>query len=474
MKALVLAGGSGTRLWPVSRTEFPKQFLKIGSDFSLLQKTVIRLLRSFSPADVFILTAEEYRYTIREQLAAVDPVLADNILYEPCQKNTAPAIALALKFLIEKQGASDDEAIFVSPSDQTIEPEDRFASFLSRAIAIAETGRIATFGIRPTHPETGYGYIQAGKALGPDAFLADRFVEKPDAATAERYISEGFFYWNSGMFAFQIGAMREEFSLYSPEIADGMRLSFEEFVRSFDKLPSVSIDYAVMEQSKKTALLPIDLVWSDVGSWDSVFDILPKDQAGNAMIGRVVEVDTKDSLILGDKRIIAAIGLEDMIIVETPDALLVAKKKESQKVKEIVSKLKSMGRKEVREHLTTSRPWGHFTVLEAGDRYKIKKILVHPEQTLSLQMHFHRSEHWVVVKGTAKVTIGGKETLVHENESIYVPKGATHRVSNPGKVALELIETQVGEYLGEDDIIRFNDVYGRAEASVQCDFSQTM
>jgi len=264
------------------------------------------------------------------------------------------------------------------------------------------------------------------------------------------------------MFAFQIQTMLEAFSTFCPEIAKALDLPSDELIRAFKDLPSVSIDYAVMERSEKTVVLPAELDWSDVGSWDSVFEILPKDASGNAFAGKVVAAGTKDSLILGDKRIVAAIGLEEMLIVETPDVVLVAKRKESQKVKEIVAQLKKMGRKEVREHLTTNRPWGHFTVLDAGERYKIKKILVHPGETLSLQMHFHRSEHWVVVRGTAQVTVGGKETLVHENESIYVPKGATHRVSNPGKVALEIIETQVGEYLGEDDIIRFNDVYGRS------------
>lgn len=464
MKALVLAGGSGTRLWPVSRMEYPKQFLKIGVDkFSLLQKTIFRLLNYFSPKDVFILTSRPYMYAMKEQLGVIHPDLEGNILYEPCQKNTAPAIAFALKYLMEKSGADADEAVFVFPSDQIVEPKERFRYFLDRALSVAETGHIATFGICPTHPETGYGYIQAGEPFGGDAFIASRFVEKPDSGTAQQYIDAGNFYWNSGMFAFRIQAMVEEMFAFCPEVAQGFHGSFDEFERHFEKMPNQSIDYAVMERSKKTVVLPMDLSWSDVGSWDSVFDLLPKDKNGNAAVGPVVEVGTKNSLILGDKRLVAAIGLEDMLIVETPDVVLVAKKKESQRVKEIVAKLKVAGRKEVKEHLMTSRPWGHYTILDAGERHKIKKILVHPGHTLSLQMHFHRSEHWVVVKGTGKVTIQGKETLVHENESIYVPKGAVHRVSNPGKVALEIIETQVGEYLGEDDIIRLEDIYGRME-----------
>ncbi len=462
MKALILAGGSGTRLWPSSRIEYPKQFLKIGSDTTLIQKTLLRVLNHFAPVDVFILTNPLYLYAMKAELTSIHPALEKNIILEPCQKNTAPAIAYALKYLTEKRGCGAHETLFISPSDQMIEPEDRFCFYVEKAMKIAEAGRIATFGICPISPETGYGYIEAGPQFNKDAFIAARFVEKPDLETAKRYIDAGNFYWNSGMFAFQINTMQSELAAFSPEIAQHFEKDLDEFERHFEKMPNLSIDYAVMEKSKKTVLLPVDLCWSDVGSWDSVYDLLPKDESGNAAIGQVVEVDTKNSLILGDKRLIAAIGLEDMLIVETPDALLVAKKKESQKVKEVVAKLKQMGRKEIKEHLTTNRPWGSFTILDASERYKIKKILIHPGQTLSLQMHFHRSEHWVVVKGTAKVTIQGKETLVHENESIYVPKGAVHRVSNPGKVPLEIIETQVGEYLGEDDIVRLEDIYGRS------------
>jgi mannose-1-phosphate guanylyltransferase / mannose-6-phosphate isomerase len=461
MKALILAGGSGTRLWPYSRTEFPKQFLKIGDESTLLQTTISRILNHFSPEDVFILTNRLYHYAMKTELSLIHPVLEKNIILEPCQKNTAPAIAFALKYLIELRGCAHDETVFVSPSDHRIAPQDRFCFYVERALKIAEGGRIATFGICPTSPETGYGYIEAGPAFNEDAFVASRFVEKPDLETAKRYIDAGNFYWNSGMFAFQIKTMQNELAAFCPEIALYFEKDLDEFESHFEKMPNLSIDYAVMEKSTKTVLLPIDLCWSDVASWDSMYDLLPKDASGNALVGEVVEMDTKDTLILGDKRLVAAIGLEDMLVVETPDVVLVAKKKESQKVKEVVARLKIMGRKEIKEHLTTHRPWGSFTILDTSERYKIKKIFIHPGHTLSLQMHFHRSEHWVVVKGTAKVTIQGKETLVHENESIYVPKGAVHRVSNPGKVPLEIIETQVGEYLGEDDIVRLEDIYGR-------------
>lgn len=461
MKALILAGGSGTRLWPVSRTEYPKQFLKIGEDKSLLQKTILRKMRVMHPEDLFILTNHQYIHVVKEQVAEIHPSLLRNIILEPFQKNTAPAIALALKYIIENRGTPVEESVFVCPSDHIIAPEDRFCNFVKRADVLAKNGHIVTFGIRPSYPEIGYGYIKGGKTHQDEALFVDQFVEKPNFEKAKEYIAAGNYFWNSGMFVFQLKTMIEEINCYSPEILKYFKESYDYFHAHFAKMPEISIDYAVMEKSKKTLVLPLDLSWSDVGSWDNVYEILPKDEHQNAKVGQVIDVDTKDSLILGDKRLIATIGLEDMLIVETADVVLIAKRKESQKVKEMVAKLKKMGRKEVKEHVTTNRPWGNFTVLDSGSRYKIKKIFVNPGQVLSLQMHYHRSEHWVVVKGTAKVTIGDKEVFVHENESIYVPKGALHRVENPGKVPLEIIEAQVGEYLGEDDIIRFEDVYGR-------------
>ncbi|MBU1183023.1 MAG: mannose-1-phosphate guanylyltransferase/mannose-6-phosphate isomerase [Proteobacteria bacterium] len=292
-------------------------------------------------------------------------------------------------------------------------------------------------------------------------FKVERFAEKPDAERANRYLAEGNYYWNSGMFAFSIGAMIDEFKQHAPEIIEMLDKNFDEMLSHFKNMPDISIDYAVMEKSDKVVMLPLDLYWNDIGSWDSLYDVLDKDENGNVTKGDVLTVDTKNTLILGSKRLISTIGLEDCLIVETDDAILIAKKGEAQKVKDIVNKLKEDDRKEADEHVTTYRPWGSYTVLEEGPRYKIKRIVVNSLEKLSLQMHYHRSEHWVVIKGTAKVTIGDKEIFIHENESAYVPKSTMHRLENPGKVPLEIIEVQNGEYVGEDDIVRYEDVYGR-------------
>jgi mannose-1-phosphate guanylyltransferase/mannose-6-phosphate isomerase len=461
MKALILAGGSGTRLWPVSRTEYPKQLLKIGEGPTLLQKTLLRYLQILSPSDIFIITNDRYLHAVRQQIEEIHPLFLNQVLVEPAAKNTAAAIAFAIKVLVEKREVEKEDTLFVAPSDHMISPEELFSSAVKKGESLVKEGRILTFGVCPTYPETGYGYIQGGNALREGAFLVNRFVEKPNLETAQSYLAEKNYYWNSGMFFFPIGMMLEELKCFNPEIATFLEAPFESCESLFHAIPSLSIDYAVLEKSKKTAVLPIDFSWSDIGSWDNVHEMLPKDSDQNVKIGNTIDLDTRNCLLLGTKRLIATIGLEDTLVIETPDVVLVAKKTKAQKVGEIVSLLRKKGCKEIQSHLTTHRPWGNYTILDEGTRYKIKKIVVFPGQTLSLQMHYHRSEHWVVVKGTAKVTVEEKETFVHENESIYVPKGATHRVANPGKVVLEIIETQVGEYLEEDDIIRFDDVYGR-------------
>lgn len=479
MKCVILAGGNGTRLWPLSRKSFPKQFLSIGDKETLFQKTVRRLLNYVDPEDLIIITNNNYRFHVKNQLneiyrrLSIDvEKLKDNIILEPVGRNTAPAIALAVKYIMDRLGSSEDEIIFVSPSDHIIAPEDKFTEYLKKAELLAKEGHIVTFGIHPYRPETGYGYIKRGESINKakdgsaegnaderaDAYRVERFVEKPDLETAKEYLLSGEYYWNSGMFAFSVRTIMEEFERHAPEIFARLNGSYEDILCNFNEMPNISIDYAVMEKSDRAVVLPMDITWSDIGSWDSVYEILDKDHNLNVKIGEVLDIDTKNSLIIGNRRLIATVGLEDMIVIETDDAILIAKKGQAQKVKDIVTQLKKHGKKEIDEHVTTYRPWGNYTVLEEGERYKIKRIVVYPGERLSLQMHHHRSEHWVVIKGTAKVTIDGKEMFVHENESVYVPKSTLHRLENPGKVPLEMIEVQIGEYVGEDDIKRFDDV----------------
>ncbi|MBI3592556.1 MAG: mannose-1-phosphate guanylyltransferase/mannose-6-phosphate isomerase [Nitrospirae bacterium] len=395
MKALILAGGGGTRLWPLSRKNYPKQFLKIDGGKSLLQQTAERLLQIVTAENIVVMTNNAYKFYVKSDLADLNNII---------------------------------------------------------------------LGVKPDKPETGYGYIKAGKGTGKDKewYKVEKFTEKPDAETAKRYMDEGSYFWNSGMFAFSIKTIVEELGRYAPEIRRMFdALSFEEMLSGFGQMPDISIDYAVMEKSDRAVVMPLDLYWNDIGSWDSLYDVLDKDEHGNVKKGDVLTIDTQGTLIFSNKRHISTIGIEDCLIVETDDAILIAKKGEAQKVKDIVSKLKEDVRTVADEHVTTHRPWGSYTILEDGPRYKIKRIVVKPNEKLSLQMHYHRSEHWVVVKGTAKVTVGDREMFIHENESAYVPKSTLHRLENPGKVHLEIIEVQNGEYVGEDDIVRIDDKYER-------------
>jgi mannose-1-phosphate guanylyltransferase/mannose-6-phosphate isomerase len=372
---------------------------------------------------------------------------------------------------MDKLGADSEETVFVCPSDHVIAPPERFVEYLKAAEKAALEGYIVTFGIKPTRPETGYGYIKRERqplALGDlaeEIYRVEEFTEKPDDITAIKYIEDGKHYWNSGMFIFKLGVIAGEFRRYAPEIAAMFDGSYEEMLNGFSALPNISIDYAVMEKSKNIATMPMDIYWNDIGSWDSIFEILEKEgHEGNATTGDVIAIDTKNTMVLANKRLTVTIGIEDCLVVETDDVVLVSKRGHAQKVKDIVSLLKERGRHEINDHVTTYRPWGSYTLMGKGARYQIKRLIVNPLQSLSLQMHMHRSEHWVVVSGTAKVTLGEKEHYVHANESVYVPKTTPHRLENKGKIPLEVIEVQNGEYLNEDDIIRFDDIYEREES----------
>lgn len=459
MKVIILAGGGGTRLFPLSRTNYPKQFLKIGDELSLLAQTVKRFLPLVKAADLLIVTNKEHLHHVRAELAVCEADDA-HIILEPVGRNTAPAIALAAAYCRDELKTGAGEVLFISPADHIIRPVDEFVKMVAQGAALAQPGPIVTFGVIPDKPETGYGYIQAGAKQG-DGYVVESFREKPDRATAQQYLAAGNYYWNSGMFAFTVDTLTKEFHLHQPEIDELLAKSFAQITEQFAQMPDISFDYAVAEKSAKVVTIPLKTAWNDIGSWDAIYEVLAKDGNENAIKGDCITIDCAKSLLLGQSRLIAGIGLEDLLVVETDDVILVAKKGESQKVKDLVNELKSRQRREANEHTTTFRPWGSYTVLGEGPGYKMKKIAVTPGHSLSLQLHYHRSEHWIVIGGTAKVRIGDEEKMVHENESVFVPPSTLHRLENPGRVPLEIIEVQNGRYLEEDDIVRFDDAYGR-------------
>jgi mannose-1-phosphate guanylyltransferase/mannose-6-phosphate isomerase len=460
MKIIILAGGSGTRLWPYSRNCFPKQFLHFGDERSLLQKSIERFKGYCPLSDLLIVTNQAYFHLVKAQAREISPELEKQILVEPERRSTAPAIALAIAYLQKEKGLSSDDSVLVCYSDNLISPAEKLLEAVAKGERFVLKGYHVIFGVRPHIPETGYGYIKTGRNLAEGTYEVEQFVEKPHLEAAKKYLLDGHYLWNAGVFLFHVGTFFDEMQQCSPVIFEKMQ-NYDQCLAQFAELPDISIDYALMEKSKNIVIMTLEATWSDVGSWDSVYELLDKDENQNVKIGNILDIDTQNCLIMGDKRLISTIGLSDLLVIETEDALFIGKKGESQRVKNLVEELKKRNAKEPFENLTSHRPWGKFTVLEEGNRYKIKRIVVDPGQRLSLQMHYHRSEHWVVVKGTAKVTIGEKELLVHENESVFVPKSEVHRLENPGKIALELIEVQVGEYVGEEDIVRFEDIYGR-------------
>lgn len=454
----MLAGGSGTRLWPLSRELYPKQFLKIKSPKSLLQRTISSFLDLVSVSDLIIITNKNYVDNVKSDLKE-EKLDLENIVLEPIGRNTAPAIALAAKYCLEKLRCEPEEVILVSPSDHIIKSKKKFITYLTQAVEIAKKGYLVTFGIKPTKPQTGYGYMKLGENKG-GFYRVEAFIEKPSHKRAKNLFESGNYYWNSGIFAFRLDTVLAEFSTHAPAIYKHLKGDFKTLIDKFNTMPNISIDYAIMEKSKKIALIPMEIFWSDIGCWDSIYEILEKNSRGNAKLGNVLDIDTKNSLIIGE-RLIATIALKNLLVIETDDAILIAKRGKAHKTRQIVEHLKKAKRKEYAEHSTIYRPWGKFTLLKEGKNYKIKKITVYPKEKLSLQKHTYRSEHWIVIQGMAKVQVGDKETYMGENESIYIPKSTLHRLENPNKVNLKLIEIQYGKYLSEDDIVRLEDAYGR-------------
>ncbi|MFB0096448.1 mannose-1-phosphate guanylyltransferase/mannose-6-phosphate isomerase [Xanthomonas euvesicatoria] len=461
---IILSGGSGTRLWPLSRESYPKQFLPLVGDKSMLQSTWLRAAPVAGHAPI-VVANEEHRFMAAEQLQQLG-VKPSAILLEPKGRNTAPAIAVAA---LEATRDGADPLLLVLPSDHVIQNEAAFQAAVTLAATAAEQGKLVTFGIKPTAPETGYGYIKAGAGTGASA--VERFVEKPDLATAQSYLASGEYYWNSGMFLFRASRYLEELRKFHPAIADACQKAWEngkrdaDFTRldkdAFAASPSDSIDYAVMEKTADAVVVPLDAGWNDVGSWSSLRDVSKQDAQGNAHHGDVIQLDCQNTYAYGS-RLIAMVGLEDVVVVETPDAVLVGHRDRIQEVKDIVSQIKTAGRSEATWHRKVYRQWGAYDSIDMGQRHQVKRITVKPGAVLSLQMHHHRAEHWIVVSGTAEVTRGEEVLLLTENQSTYIPLGVTHRLRNPGKLPLELIEVQSGSYLGEDDIVRFEDTYGRA------------
>ena len=467
MIPVILSGGAGSRLWPLSRGQYPKQFLPLVSDKTLIQETLLRLYGVDDLTAPIAVCNEDHRFMLAEQLQEIGSKPAAIIL-EPVGKNTAPAVAIAAL-----SAESEDDILLVLPADHVIEDISAFHTSINQARDLAQQGFMVTFGIVPSGPETGYGYIKRGQTQQGNAYDVAAFVEKPDHTTAMRYVDSGEYLWNSGMFAFKAGKFLQELEKFNPAMLSACRKAFAaakvdlDFTRldkqAFSDCPSDSIDYAVMEKTDQAVVIPLDAGWNDVGSWSAIWDVTNKDEFGNAISGDVLTVDTCNSFLYSENKLVAAIGLRDFVVVETDDAVMVAPKDRVQEVKAIVDQLKEIGRHEATIHRKVYRPWGHYDSVDIGERHQTKRIVVKPGARLSVQKHHHRAEHWIVVKGTALVTKGEEKILLSENESIYIPLGTLHCLENPGVIPLEMVEVQSGSYLGEDDIVRYDDKYGRVE-----------
>ncbi len=468
---LILSGGSGMRLWPVSREAHPKPFIKLAEGRSLLQKTVDRLALLEGVGEVITVTNREHFFVTRDEYAAGAAPYRHFFVLEPCARNTAPAVAVGALAAVSRHGP--EAMLLVLPADHLVEDEPAFAAAVRAALPLAADGALVTFGLRPDYPETGFGYIERGEPIpGTSGFAVARFTEKPSAEVAASMVDSGRYYWNAGMFCFRAASFLEEMAQHAPQVLEGASRCWEAARIKEDRaelpedlfatLPDISLDYAVMEKSARVAVLPAAFGWSDVGSWKAMSALVEADDSGNRAQGECLFVDSENCYVQSSGRMVAAVGVNGLVIVDTPDALLVADQEHLQDVKKVAQRLKLANHETYKLHKTVLRPWGSYTVLEEGPGFKIKRIVVKPGASLSLQMHYHRSEHWVVVSGTAKVINGEEELLVRTNESTFIRAGHRHRLENPGKLELVMIEVQSGSYLGEDDIVRFDDRYGRS------------
>ena len=465
---VLLSGGVGSRLWPLSRELNPKQFLPLAGDLSLLEQTLVRVQLLQNSAAPIIVCNEAHRFLVAEQVRNIN-LQAQAIMLEPVGRNTAPAVAVAALQAVKND---PDAVLLVMPADHVVQDIEAFTAAISTGLARAQSGKLVTFGIIPESPETGYGYIRRGADEIDGCYAIDEFVEKPELEVARRYIEEGNYYWNSGMFLLSASAYLKELHEFSPEMFNAVKASLDnatedmDFVRlnktDFESSPSDSIDYAVMEKTSNGMVVPLSCGWSDVGSWSSLWEVGEKNTQGNVIKGDVITHDANDSYIHSTSRLVTLLGIDNVVVVETADAILVANKDRVQDIKAIIHQLKIEKREEINSHTKVYRPWGSYESLVVADRFQVKRIIVTPGQQLSLQMHHHRAEHWIVVSGTAMVTCGEKEFVLSEDQSTYIPLGTKHRLANNGVIPLELIEVQSGSYLGEDDIVRFEDVYGRS------------